>query len=212
MVATPTRAETETPLRLSARSPRRWRSVAAALALITIGGGTAMVALAQVDDRIPVLVAAQDLPSGHRLASADVRVVHLAGADGLPTVTSVDQAVGATLTVPLNEGALVAESALGADGDQLAENEAAVGAHLAAGRIPASVRSGARVVVVLTGEDGGDVSYPAMVQSLTPLSEDAGSEVVVELVLDASHAATVVRAAAEDRIALVHTPNDGGGQ
>ena len=198
-------------VRLSGRGARRGRSVVFAVALVVVGASAAVTALSQVDQRVPVLVADADLPAGHQVTAADVQVVELAGADSLPTVSDVEQAVGATLTAPVTDGALLSEELLGADGEHLAEHQAAVGAQLTAGRVPSSVDAGSRVTIVIT-EDGGDVSHPAEVQTLTPLSADESGEVLVDLVVDASHAAQLARAAAEDQIALVHTSHDGSSE
>ncbi|MFL1427524.1 MULTISPECIES: SAF domain-containing protein [unclassified Nocardiopsis] len=195
--------ESDAPLRLPGR-PRRWRSLLVVLALMAAGATTGVLALAQVDQRSPVLVAAADLPAGHVLTPADVRVVELAGADGLPTVSDPAQVVGAVLALPVAEGGLLSEEIVGGDGAQLAANEVAVSAQLGPGRVPSSVRTGSRVVVVITGADEGDISYPAVVQSL--VAAETGNGTLVDLVVDASHATILARAAAEEQLALVHTP------
>ncbi|WP_435107143.1 SAF domain-containing protein [Nocardiopsis synnemataformans] len=210
MVATaePRTGEKMAPVRLAGRSGRRWRSVLVAVALMAAGATAVVLALGQVDQRVPVLVAAGDLPAGHQLTAADVRVVEVAGAEGASTVSDVDQAVGATLTVPVVEGAVLPETALGQEGDQLAAGQATVGAQLTSGRIPSSVRAGSQVTVVIT-DDGGQASFPALVQTLTPLSEEPGSDVLVDLVVDSAQAAQLARAAAEEQITVVHTPHGG---
>lgn len=212
VTATQPRAETDQgPLRLSGRvrGTRRWRSAAVAVALVLAGSGLTVLALNQVDQRVPVVVAAGDLPAGHQLTTADVQVVDLAGAGNLPTVSDIELAVGSTLTVPVREGAFLSPGVLGEPGDQLADHQAVVGAQVAAGRVPSSVEAGIQMVVVITGEDDGDVSYPALVQTVTPLSEDASGDLLLDLVVDSSHAAILTRAAADGEIALVHTPHTG---
>lgn len=215
-MVTATRPRTETmksSLRLagSGRGSRRWRSVAVAVALMLAGSSLAVIALTQVDQRVPVLVAAGDLPAGHQVTTADVHVVELAGAGDLPTLSDIEVAVGSTLTVPVREGGVLSPQVLGDAGDQLADHQAAVGAQVAAGRVPSSVEAGTQVVAVITGDEAGEVSYPALVQTVTPLAEDPGGELLVDLVVDSSHAATLTRAAAEGEIALVHTAHAGSG-
>lgn len=175
------------------------------------GSSLAVIALTQVDQRVPVLVAAGDLPAGHQVTTADVHVVELAGAGDLPTLSDIEVAVGSTLTVPVREGGVLSPQVLGDAGDQLADHQAAVGAQVAAGRVPSSVEAGTQVVAVITGDEAGEVSYPALVQTVTPLAEDPGGELLVDLVVDSSHAATLTRAAAEGEIALVHTAHAGSG-
>jgi hypothetical protein len=175
-----------------------------------VAGATAVVlALGQVDQRAPVLVAAGDLPAGHVVTSADVRVVELAGAEDLPTVSDIDQVVGATLTLPVTEGALLSDAVLEADGEQLDPGQATVGVRLTAGRVPSSVRTGSQVTVVITGGESGTSSFPALVQTLTPLTEEVGGEVLVDLVVDGPHASQLARAAAEEQVSLVQTPHGG---
>ncbi len=122
------------------------------------GATTGVVALAQVDQRSPVLVAASDLSAGHVLTPEDVRVVELAGAEGLSTVSDPAQVVGSVLALPVAEGGLLSQEIVGADGSQLAANEVAISAQLGPGRVPSSVRTGSQVVVVITGDDEGDIS------------------------------------------------------
>ncbi|WP_236572288.1 SAF domain-containing protein [Nocardiopsis sp. FR4] len=204
-----TDSDEEAPVRLTGRGTRRWRSLLVAVALMVAGATAVVLALTQVDQRVPVLVAAGDLPAGHVITAADVQVVELAGAERLATVSDIDQAVGATLTLPVSEGALLSDAVLGGDGEQLSSGQAVVSAQLTAGRVPSSVRAGSQVSVTLTG-DGADVSFPAQVQNLTPLSGEAGGDVLVDLVVDGTHAARLARAAAEDHVALVQTPHGGG--
>ncbi|WDZ92826.1 SAF domain-containing protein [Nocardiopsis sp. HUAS JQ3] len=197
------------PVRLSGRATRRWRSAVVAVALMVAGASAVVVALSQVDQRSPVLVAAGDLPAGHVVTAADVRVVELAGAESLPTASDVEQVVGTTLTLAVTEGALLSDAVLGADGEQLASGQATASVQLASGRVPSSVRTGSQVTVVLTGESSDTASFPAQVQSLTPLTEEVGGEVHVDLVVDGTYAAQLARAAAEDQVSLVQTPHGG---
>jgi hypothetical protein len=196
-------------VRLSGRVTRRWRSVVIAVALMVAGATAVVAALSQVDQRSPVLVAAGDLPAGHVVTASDVRVVELAGAESLPTVSDAEQVVGATLTLPVAEGALLSDEVLGADGEQLDAGQATASVQLASGRVPSSVQTGSQVTVILTGESNGSTSFPAQVQSLTPLNEEVSGEVHVDLVVDGNHAAQLARAAAEEQVSLVQTPPEG---
>lgn len=185
------------PLRLKARS-RKWRAGLLAIALMVAGAALSVVALEQVDQRSPVLVAAEDLPAGHQVGADDVRVVEAAGLEGVSTLDGAEQAVGSTVTTPVTEGALVSQEVLGGEGEQLGSDEAAVGLQLEQGRVPSSARAGAQVSIVLTGE-GADQSIPARVQTLEGLTDEAGGGgVSVDLVVETTYAAQVARAAAED--------------
>lgn len=211
-MVTATQERTETtdpqPLRLKARS-RTWRSGLLAAALMAAGAALSVVALEQVDQRSPVLVAADDLPAGHQVGADDVRVVDAAGLEGISTLDGAEQAVGTTVTTPVTEGALVSQEVLGNEGEQLGSDEAAVGLQLEPGRVPSSARAGAEVSIVLTGE-GADQSIPARVQTLEGLTDEAGGGgASVDLVVESTYAAQVARAAAEDEVSLVHTAQAG---
>lgn len=211
MTATQERTQSpgeKAPLKLKARS-RRWRAMLLAGALMAAGAALSVVALEQVDQRAPVLVAATDLPAGHQVTAGDVRVVEAAGLEGLPTLGEPAQAVGTTVTTPVTEGGLLSDDVLGADGEQLGSDEAEVGLQLEPGRAPTSLRPGAEVTVVLTGE-GADQSVPARVQALEGLTDEAaGGGHSVDLVVESTYAAQVARAAAEDEVSLVHTAQAG---
>jgi len=196
------------PLRLKARS-RRWRAMLLAGALMAAGAALSVVALEQVDQRAPALVAAADLPAGHQVGAEDVQVVEAAGLEGLPTLGEPAQAVGTTVTTPVTEGGLLSEDVLGGEDEQLGSDEATVGLQLEPGRAPSSLRPGAEVTIVLTGE-GSDQSVPARVQTLEGLTDEAdGGGVAVDLVVESTYAAQVARAAAEDEVSLVHTAQAG---
>jgi len=201
-------AQEHSPLRLRART-RRWRMGLLAAVLMVVGASLSVVALDRVDQRSPVLVAATALPAGHQIDAADVRLVEIAGAESIPTLGDIDQVVGATVTTPVADGAVLSEHVLGAEGEHLARDEAVVGVQLPVGRLPSSVRNGAQVTVVLTGE-GADQSVPARVQNLESAADEAGGgEVFVDLVVEGTYAAQLARAAAADEVSLVHTAHGG---
>lgn len=207
MVATEprTRSESEPAKLRLPRTRRRWRSLLLVAALMAVGATAGVLALTQVDQREPVLVAAADLPAGHQVTADDVQVVDLAGAENLSTVSEPTQAVGSVLTMPVAEGGLLAEDLLGGEGDYLAEHQVAVSTVAQPGRVPSSVTLGSTVSVIITGEDQSEVSYPAQVASLA--TTEAG-DTRLDLVVDASHASVITRAAAEEEIALVHTSGE----
>lgn len=194
-------------LRLRART-RRWRMGLLAAVLMVAGASLSVMALDRVDQRTPVLVAATELPAGHQIEAADVRVVEVAGAESIPTLSDIDQVVGATVTAPVADGAVLSEHVLGGQGEHLSRDEAVVGVQLPAGRIPSSVQNGAQVTVVLTGE-GADQSVPARVQNLESADEAGGAEVFVDLVVEGTYAAQLARAAAAEEVSLVHTAHGG---
>ena len=182
-------------LRLRART-RRWRMGLLAAVLMVVGASLSVVALAT------------ELSAGHQIEAADVRVVEVAGAESIPTLSDIDQVVGATVTAPVADGAVLSEHVLGGQGEHLSRDEAVVGVQLPAGRIPSSVQNGAQVTVVVTGE-GADQSVPARVQNLESADEAGGAEVFVDLVVEGTYAAQLARAATAEEVSLVHTAHGG---
>lgn len=208
-MATTAESRTQGPeVRLAGQGPRRWRWAIAAIAAMATGAAAVVLALGQVDQRAPALVAAEDLPAGHVIEEEDLQVVQLGGADNLPTLSQAEQAVGATLTVPVTSGAVLAQDMLGAQGEQLEAGQAVIGLELTEGALPSSLQPASTVTVVMTGEAEDSVS--AQVQSVSVPEDDAGAAVAsVEVVVEDADAARVARAAAEDEIALVQTSPGG---
>lgn len=201
-------------VRLSGGGARRWRWLVLALTLTTAGALSGVIALDRLDERTGVVVADSDLPAGHVLTMGDLRVSDMSVSPDISFVAAsgLEEIVGQTLTLPVPEGGVLAESALGADAEFPESDRAMVGATLQPGRFPASLGAGAAVsVVVSAGEDaeGGPQAYAALVRSLTP---DPGVEgaVTVELLLASADAARVAAAASAGQVSLVQVHPRGG--
>ncbi|RCV49283.1 hypothetical protein DEF23_10510 [Marinitenerispora sediminis] len=182
------------------------------------GGLVAALAVDRLDDRRGVLVAGADLPAGHVVTAADLRIAQLAGTDGLSVVgeNQLAETVGRTLTVPVAEGSVLPETALGAEAGYPEPGQAMVGASLQPGRFPVSLSEGAPVSIVVTdgggagtpGRGAGVEAYPAHVQTFEAATPDGPA--VVELIVDAADAAQISAAAAAERITVVQVAPDGG--
>ena len=202
-------------VRLAGGGPRRWRWLVLALTLTTAGALSGVIALERLDDRTGVVVAAADLPAGHVLTMGDLRISEMSVASDLSFVDAsrLEEVVGRTLTLPVVEGGVLPEPALGADAAFPEADRALVGATLRPGRFPASLSAGANVSVVVSGDeqqqDGAPRAYPALVSTLAPASgtEDA---VNVELLVAAADAARIAAAVSADRISLVQVHPRGG--
>ncbi|MDT0303615.1 SAF domain-containing protein [Streptomonospora wellingtoniae] len=215
-------------VRLLGSGPRRWRWLGLGVAIMAAGALAGVAAVERLDEREAVLVAGGDLSAGHVLTAADLEVARMSVSPGVSVVEegSLQDAVGSTLTVPVPEGGVLPESALGPSAEYPADGKAVVGAVLAPGRFPVSLERGAAVSVVLVddsasgagsgaagsggaagGESAGPASgsgvtaYPARVQSVE-ISETDGSA-SVEFVVDADAAGQVSAAAAAERAAVV---------
>ena len=207
-------------VRLLGTGPRRWRGLGFGAALMAVGGLIAATAVGRLDDRQGVLVATGDLPAGHVVAAEDLKVADIGGADGLSVIPDdrLEETVGQILNVPVSEGSVLPNTALGPKAAYPGAGEAVVGAALAPGRFPASVRPGAQVSVVISSDSGTDTggaqdgsggqAFGARLQSFEE-AEDGGVA-LVELVVDAGDAAQVASAAAAERISVVQVRARGG--
>ncbi len=224
-------------VRLLGSGARRWRWLGLGLAIMVTGALAGVVAVDRINERQEVLVAAGDLAAGDVLTTSDLKVTRISGAEEVSVIPEdqLEEAVGSTLTVPVPEGGVLAESAVGASADYPGDGSAVVGAVLAPGRFPASLQRGAQVSVVvvddsaspITSDSGGGndaennesseqsltdssgvTAYPARVESVAN-TETEGS-VNVELVVDAEAAAQVSAAAATERATVVQV--QAGGQ
>lgn len=220
-------------VRLLGTGPRRWRWLGLGVAIMTAGALAGVVAVEQLDTRQGVLVAGSDLAAGQVLTAADLEVARISVSDGVSALTEdrLQEAVGSTLAVPVPEGGVLPETALGADARYPAAGEAVVGAVLAPGRFPASLQRGAAVSVVLvegapagSGEggaqsgaaaggaaaagDSGVTAYPARVQSVELSTADGSAN--VELLVDAQVAGQVAAAAAAEQATVVQVSPSGG--
>ncbi|MFJ9554721.1 SAF domain-containing protein [Nocardiopsis sp. NPDC101807] len=211
--ASPRQGETP-PVRLLGSGPRRWRWLVLALGMMTAGGLSGVLALEQMDDRQGVLVADTDLPAGHVVAAEDLRIERISVADGVSFVgsESLEATVGQTLTVPVTEGGLLPEAALGAEAAFPERDRAVLGVALRVGRFPASLGPGAAVSVVVHPEEGatgGVEAYRALVRDVQPSAAEDGS-VQLELVASSADAAAIASAAAVERVSVVQVNPRGG--
>ncbi|MDE3721975.1 MULTISPECIES: SAF domain-containing protein [Nocardiopsis] len=201
-------------VRLSGGGGKRWRWLVLALTLTTAGALSGVIALERLDDRTGIVVADADLPAGHVLTMDDLRVSDMSVSADISFVAAsrLEEVVGQTLTLPVSEGGVLPESALGADAEFPEAERALVGAVLTAGNYPSSLGSGAAVSVVVNGEEqseAGPQAYLALVRSLTP---DPGVEgaIVVELLVSSADAARIASASSAGRISLVQVHPRGG--
>jgi len=212
--ASPRQGETP-PVRLLGSGPRRWRWLVLGLGMMTVGGLSGVVALEQMDDKQGVLVADGDLPAGHVVSAEDLRVARIAVADGVSFVGAerLEETVGQILTVPVTEGGVLPEAALGAEAAFPESDRALVGVALRAGRFPSSLGPGTAVSVVVHSEEGatggGVEAYRALVREVLPSAAEDGS-VSLEIVVASADAAAIASAAAAERVSVVQVNPRGG--
>ncbi|MGY4898622.1 SAF domain-containing protein [Micromonospora aurantiaca (nom. illeg.)] len=161
------------------------------------------------------LAVARPVPAGAVISDADVRVVRVANPSGLALVGADrrDEVVGRTAAVPLVAGSLVVSSQVGPPAWPPA-GQAVIAVAVNAGRAPAGLAAGARVVVLVAATGGADQAggtppsgqtagarrAVATVVSATAGADQVGS-LVVTLLLAAQEAEAV--AAASGDVALV---------
>lgn len=208
------------PARLP-RPPHRRRGGPAALGiLLVVGSAAAAGVLAQrMDERVPVLVARQDLPVGHEIGRDDLATVDIAGSAGFVPAGEADAVIGrfVTQTIP---GGRALDRGMYAPSWYLREGSAAVGLQLGSGRAPATgLEAGDRVTVIRTVDGEGTVLASDVVVSRVVSeegdggfgpSEDGGGDLVVTVIVPngrdsegRSPATRIAAAAAADQIAVV---------
>ncbi|MFG1952481.1 SAF domain-containing protein [Micromonospora sp. NPDC048830] len=108
------------------------------------------------------LAVARPVPAGAVIGGADVRVVRVANPSGLALVGADrrEQVVGRTAAVPLAAGSLVVSSQVGPPAWPPV-GQAVIAVPVKAGRAPAGLAAGARVVVLVAPAAGADQASAA---------------------------------------------------
>ncbi len=206
--------------------PRQRRPALAALAVLLIVGGAALAGLLAVrmDERVPVVVAARDIPVGTQLTRADLTTALIA-ADGIATIPgpSLNQLIGQFTNRTLSRKQLLDVTLVEQQGF-LRAGMVAVGVPMVPGRVPAQgLQVGDVVQILRVPKDaagpadvkGGVLSPRAVISQTTLQSGESrltgedqgitmqdGSQAATVLVTTAESSA-VARAAAADEISLV---------
>lgn len=181
----------------------------AALAVLLIVGGAALAGLLalRVDSRVEVLVAARDIATGTRLTDADLTTTAVA-AEGTNLIPASQRALVTAryARVPITAGQLVDTGVL-TDSAPLQPGLVAVGASLAAGRMPASgLQPGDVVELVRVGDGLGEVMVPDAYVSSTGAvgaNEIGGSSTLVTFIVKQPDGARIAGAAADGALAAV---------
>ncbi|WP_177199545.1 SAF domain-containing protein [Cellulomonas sp. KH9] len=188
--------------------PRERRPLLAAFAVLLIVGGAAVAGLLalRADARVPVLVAARDIGAGEEI-TADALGTTPVASEGTLLVPASQQelVVGQYARRPVSAGQLLDTTML-TRLSTLTDGKVAVGAALAAGRVPASgLQPGDIVQLVRVGDGQGEVVVPdALVSSTVQAGDSAGTSVTTAtLIVDEDAGASVAGLAAESRLAVV---------
>jgi len=202
-------------------APRERRPALAALAVLLIVGGAALAGLLalRADNRVPVLALAHDVAAGAQLTKADLTSTPVAYEGTLLVPQSQKaQVVGQYARVSLSAGQLLDTSMLTKD-EPLQEGQVAVGAALAAGRVPASGLQAGDIVQLVSVADGtGTVLVGDARVSSTRESQAGGTSngsLFATFILDGKDAPDVAAVAAAGDLSVVLVtrgqPIDGNG-
>jgi hypothetical protein len=201
--------------------PRQRRPALAALAVLLIVGGAALAGLLalRVDERVPVLVAARDIPVGQQITTADLAVARIA-AEGVAVVGSgkADRVIGQYATRTIRAKQLIDASVVDRSGF-LRPGSVAVGVPMTPGRVPAQgLEVGDVVQVLRVPKEGAPtvlVGRAAVSQTTLQASRSNGltggsqgtsvadGNQAATLVVDAGQANAVAASAAAAEITLV---------
>jgi hypothetical protein len=159
------------------RPPRRRRPGFAALAVLLIAGAAAAAGLLaiQLDQRVPVLVANDDIAVGQLITREDLAIAHVASGE-LRTISTSNagSVAGRYATESIPRGRLLEPKMLGTK-PLLQRGSVALGVVLKPGNVPASgVRTGDRVNVYKSKDgEGALLAAGAIVDSVR--TSDGGS-------------------------------------
>ncbi|MFJ9174939.1 SAF domain-containing protein [Streptomyces sp. NPDC102360] len=122
--------------------------------------GFALVA-SEVGGRTEVLMVGRDVPAGHAIRPADLRVVEVAAETGVVPVADRGMVLGRRAQIPLVKGALLASGQVGARSEFPPKGLSQVAVAVEAGGAPPGVTRGDRVALVAGPDaagaaDGGD--------------------------------------------------------
>lgn len=187
--------------------PRERRPLLAAFAVLLIVGGAAVAGLLAVraDSRVPVLVAAEDIPAGEQITADRLRTVAVAAEGTLLVPADQEQVVvGQYARRPISAGQLL-DSTMLTNLSTLSAGRVAVGASLAVGRVPALGLQPGDVVQLVRVVDGqGEVLVPdALVSSAVTAGDSGASSVVATFIVDEADGPAVAGVGAEGQLAAV---------
>ncbi|GAA4899269.1 SAF domain-containing protein [Streptomonospora salina] len=202
------------------RRNRRW--AVAGAGMVALGALLAVSATAAAEDRARVAVAARDVPAGHAIGEADLRMVE---ASGLPEGdfpgTEPEDVVGRRAAVALKEGTPIPRTAVAEQGVWPPTDRAVVAAELPASAVPEAADMGAPVDIVLTGREPSEPAADSDGEGGGPTAQEDGvvagrvqsversgrgeEESTVHLDVPAEQAAAVARAAGRDEVRLALT-------
>ncbi len=176
----------------------------AALGVLLIVGGAATAGLLamRADARVPVLIASNDVGAGEQITADDLATISVAseGTKLIPAAQK-DELVGQYARVTIRDGQLI-DTAMVMPTGALRPGSVAVGASLAAGRVPASGLEPGDVVDLVSVSDGaGEVLAAGVTVSSYVASENTTSG-------PAATATFIVERADSARIAAVNAAGD----
>lgn len=189
--------------------PRERRPMLAALAVLLIVGGAAAAGLLalRADERVEVLVAANDIAAGTAITEDDLTTVPVA-AEGTQLIPATQSGLlaGRYARTSIAAGQLI-DSTMLSTSAPLQPGLVAVGASLAAGRMPASGLQAGDVVQLVRVADGeGEVLVGDARVSSYRATESGGigsAAATVSFIVPERDGATVAAVAAASELAVV---------
>jgi Flp pilus assembly protein CpaB len=193
-----------------------------AIGVILVVGSALAVAMwtTSASQRVPVLVAARDIPEGAVIARDDLATANVAAGSNVASIaaTSKNKVIGQVASVRVGKGSMLSNDQFDQDG-VVGADEAVVSVRVAPGDLPTpDLRDGEFVMVVRVSGPGGGDATPVHVATAKVMHlefvDDAGQgETSVSLLVPASTARQVADASAsnEARLVLVSATEIGEG-
>jgi hypothetical protein len=183
-----------------------------AIGIVLVIGSALAVAMwtAATSSRVPVLVAARDIPEGAVIAREDLTTANVAAGPDVSSIpaSSRSKVIGQVASVRVGKGAMLTDGQFD-DDSVVGPDEAVVSVRVAPGDLPnPDLRDGQFVMVVRVTTVGAVDSRPvevatAKVMHLEFLDDGGQGEMSVSLLVPASTAGLVADASASDEARLV---------
>jgi hypothetical protein len=187
--------------------PRERKPALAALAVLLIVGGAAIAGLLamRMDERVPVVVAARDIPVGTELTAELLTTTPVASdVESLIPESQLDQLIGRRTNRDIAGGEFITTTVANDSDGWLREGFVAVGALLNPGQTPATgLKRGDLVTLVRVDDGAGEVIVEGVRVSGTAVGEGNSSGTLVTFIVEPGVAPTIAATAAEGNLAVV---------
>jgi hypothetical protein len=196
---------------------RRRSVLALGIVLVCLGGLAAAYLVSTANHRVPVLVAATNIPVGAVITSADLATAEISATAGVATIPArqESQVTGRQAAVDVRQGTLIAASEV-TTAVQPATGQVLVPVALKSWQLPASgLVPGDQVLIIPTPGAAGQagaaagaapMTSPVLASVYQVSAPDQAGNVTADLLMTATTGPQVAKQASTGQISLIETP------